>query len=301
MPHLHAALLTSLAADSLALGAHWEYDQKRIEDTLGRVSTLLPPKLSSQYHPTRSAGDLSHYGDQVLVLLDSVTAQGRFDLHAFRDAWLTRMQHYDGYLDRAIRETLRNLEEGALPEQSGAHSSDFSAAARIAPLFAVHMDDLNALVAAARAQTLMTHNSALVADGAEFFARAVFAILQGATVREGLDAAAEAGYKHLPAEDWLAFTYMSSDEDARMAIARFGQSCGMKGAFHGVVHLVTHYENEPQTALIENVMAGGDSCARGLMAGLILGARHGEVACAPEWCNELNCLPKLKDYLSRIL
>jgi ADP-ribosylglycohydrolase len=301
MPHLHAALLTSLAADSLALGAHWEYDQTRIEDALGRVTTLLPPKLSNQFHPNRREGDLSHYGDQVLVLLDSVTANGRFDLHAFRDAWLARMQNYDGYLDRATRETLRNFEEGMPPESSGAQSSDFSAAARIAPLFTVYLDDLAGLVAAARAQTLMTHNSELVADGAEFFARAVYAILHGATVREGLDSAAEAGYRQLPAEDWLAFTYMSADEDARMAIARFGQSCGMKGAFHGVVHLVTHYEAEPQTALIENVMAGGDSCARGLMAGLVLGARHGELACAPEWCNELNCLPRLKEYLNRLL
>lgn len=300
MANLHAAILTSLAADSLALGAHWEYDQKRIEDALGRVSTLLPPTLT-QYHPNRGAGDLSHYGDQVLVLLDTVTAAGRFDLHAFCTAWQARMKDYDGYLDRATRETLRNLDEGLPPERSGALSSDFSAAARIAPLFTVHGDDAEALVAAARAQTLMTHNSPLVADGAEFFARTVLGVLGGATVREALDAAAEAGYAHLPAEDWLAFTYLSADEDARMAIARFGQSCGMKAAFHGVVHLVTRYEDAPQDALVENVMAGGDSCARGLMAGLILGARHGELACAPAWCNGLTCLPFLRQCLARVL
>lgn len=298
MPIIHAALLTSLAADSLALGAHWEYDQKRIEDTLGRVTSLLPPTLSTQYHPNRTAGDLSHYGDQVLVLMNSILKHNRFDLHAFRDAWLARMTQYDGYMDRASRETLRNLENGVPPEQSGAPSSDFSAAARIAPLLVHYQNDLDGLVSAARAQTLMTHNSVLVADGAEYFARAVFAILQGVTIREALDIAAEHPYAQLPAEDWLAFTYMSADEDARMAIARFGQSCGMKGAFHGVVHLVTRYEMDPQTGLIENVMAGGDSCARGLMAGLIFGARHGEVACPPEWCSNLNCLQQVALFLA---
>lgn len=301
MPTLHAAILTSLAADSLALGAHWEYDQSRIESVLGRVTTLLPPTLSTHYHPNKTAGDLSHYGDQVLVLLESLSRTGRFDLHDFRDAWVARMQQYDGYIDRATRETLAHFAAGASPETSGAMSSDFSAAARIAPLFAVHGEDLDLLVAAARAQTLMTHNSVLVADGAEFFTRAVHAILRGATIREGLDIAAEADYAQLPAEDWLAFTYMSGDENARMAIARFGQSCGMKGAFHGVVHLVTHYENEPQTALIENVMAGGDSCARGLMAGFILGARHGELACPPEWCTKLKCLPRVTELLRSLI
>jgi len=301
MSTLHAAILTSLAADSLALGAHWEYDQQHIASTLGRVTSLLAPTLSTQYHPNRTAGDLSHYGDQILVLMDSLRTTGHFDLHAFCQAWQTRMAEYDGYIDRATRETLANLQNGASPEQSGAQSSDFSAAARITPLLAVYRDDLDALVAASRAQSLMTHNSVLVADGAEFFARTVHGILHGAGVREALDAAAEAGYAQLPAEDWLAFTYMASDENARMAIARFGQSCGMKGAFHGVVHLVTHYEDNPQEALIENVMAGGDSCARGLMAGLILGARHGELACAPAWCSELRCLPQVATFMRSVV
>ncbi len=300
MPTLHAAILTSLAADSLALGAHWEYDQKRIEDTLGTVRVLLPPTLSAQYHPSRRAGDLSHYGDQTLLLLESVTALKRFDLSAFRDVWLAGMREYDGYMDRATRETLRNMDEGMPPESSGAMSSDFSAAARIAPLFAVYTGDVDELVRAARAQTLMTHNSPLVADTAEFFARTVHAILHGATVREGFEAALDADYEQLPAEDWLAFTLLAADEDARMAIARFGQSCGVKSAFHGVVHLVSHYEDAPQKALIENVMAGGDSCARGLMAGLVLGARHGELACAPEWCTNLNCLREVSRCLERV-
>ena len=288
MPTPRELILSSLIADSLALGAHWEYDQKRIQDTLGTVETLLAPRLTN-YHTTREAGDLSHYGDQVLLLLQTVYTQNSFVLEQFASAWQKYMADYDGYMDHASRDTLRHFSEGASPTESGGQSNDFSGAARIAPLFATYEDDLEQLIIAARAQTLMTHNNGLIADGAEFFARTTFALLNGAPIKDALEVAAESGYAHLPAEDWLAFTYLSADEAPLKAIEKFGQSCGMKGAFHGVIHLVTTMYETPHEALIANVMAGGDSCARGLMLGLLFGAIHGSKAYREQWLTGLRC------------
>jgi ADP-ribosylglycohydrolase len=36
-------------------------------------------------------------------------------------------------------------------------------------------------------------------------------------------------------------------------------------------------------AMVENVMAGGDSSARGILAGMILGAAHGMTAIPETW------------------
>jgi hypothetical protein len=47
-----ALVLASLAADSLALGAHWIYDTERIRKEFGRVDRLLKP-LPNSFHPAK--------------------------------------------------------------------------------------------------------------------------------------------------------------------------------------------------------------------------------------------------------
>lgn len=275
MSRIRSAILASLAADALSLGAHWEYDQGRIVRQLGRVTELLPPTLND-YHNGKGAGAQSHYGDQTLLLLRSVAGKGAFDLADFAGRWRGLMEGgYTGYMDKASREALANFAAGRAPEQTGAATNDFAGAARMAPLLAVLSSDEEGLVNAARAQTLMTHGSPVIADGAEFMARATAALLRGGDMRGAFDHAATARYAALPAEDWLAFADMSLAEDTPAAIARFGQSCGMQGAFLGVVHVALKHEADPETGLIDNVMAGGDSCARGLAIGMLFGARHG--------------------------
>ena len=50
-----------------------------------------------------------------------------------------------------------------------------------------------------------------------------------------------------------------------------------------MVHLIAKYQDELKEALIENVMAGGDSAARGMVVGMILGAFHGYDGIPDEW------------------
>ena len=78
-----AMVLASLAADSLALGAHWIYDTEKIEKDIGRVDRLLAPPEKS-YHPTKKRGEFTHYGDQTLLLLESICEKGAFDLEHSR-------------------------------------------------------------------------------------------------------------------------------------------------------------------------------------------------------------------------
>lgn len=300
MSRIRSAILASLAADSLSLGAHWEYDQTRIARQLGRVADLLPPTLND-YHTGKGAGAQSHYGDQALLLLRSVTARGAFDLADFATRWHGLMEGgYTGYMDKASREALANFRSGRPPEQTGAATNDFAGAARMAPLLAVLGNDEEGLVNAARAQTLMTHGSPVIADGAEFMARSTAALLRGDDMRAAFDHAARTRYAALPAEDWLAFADMSLNEETPAAIARFGQSCGMQGAFLGVVHIALKHEADPATGLVDNVMAGGDSCARGLAVGMLFGARHGLGWMPERWLAPLSARAEIEAALDTL-
>jgi hypothetical protein len=46
-------------------------------------------------------------------------------------------------------------------------------------------------------------------------------------------------------------------------------------AFPATVHLIAKFEDRLEEGMIENVMAGGDSAGRGLLADLVLGAHGG--------------------------
>ena len=67
-----------------------------------------------------------------------------------------------------------------------------------------------------------------------------------------------------------------------------------------MVHLIARYENELKEALIQSVMAGGDSAARGMLVGMILGAHLGQDSLPKEWVSELVKKEDIEGLLDRI-
>jgi ADP-ribosylglycohydrolase len=143
------------------------------------------------------------------------------------------------------------------------------------------------LVSAARDQTKMTQHHPLVVDGAEFFSRVSWKILHGHTPVSAIEDVVSNRYKASPLHEWVKKGVESKDQESMAVIKRFGQSCQVNEAFSGVVHLIAKYENDLKEALIQGVMAGGDSAGRGMMVGLILGAYLGSANLPPEWVSAL--------------
>jgi ADP-ribosylglycohydrolase len=286
MDNRRPMVLASFAADSLALGVHWIYDADKIKKDFGRVDTLRKP-LPGSYHPTKDRGEFTHYGDQTFVLLESVAAQRGFDLSDFSKRWQDLFQAYGGYFDKATKQTLQNLAQGKTIEEAGSSSTELAGAARIAPLVFLYYKDPETLVKAARAQTQMTHNNPLVIDSAEFFARVCCKVLEGTAPAEAMTEVAAQRFKGFPLYAWVKEGMKSAGEESVSTIARFGQSCHMDDAFPGVVHLIAKYEKDLKEALVQAVMAGGDSAARGLMVGMVLGAHLGEESLPEEWVSGL--------------
>jgi ADP-ribosylglycohydrolase len=281
-----AAVLASFAADSLALGVHWIYDAQRIATAFGRVETFLKPAEGS-HHSTKDRGEFTHYGDQTLVLLESVAASGGFELKDFSERWQRLFENYTGYLDGATKGTLGNIARGMGPGDAGSASDDLAGAARIAPLLYRYQDDPDTLVRAARAQTAMTHTDPLTVDAGEFFARVGWKILQGASPVAALGEVAGEGFADAAMARWVQEGLESRHTDSGEAIGRFGQTCHTPEAFPGVIHLIAKYEGDLREALVQAVMAGGDSAARGMIVGMVLGAYLGEEALPGEWVSNL--------------
>jgi ADP-ribosylglycohydrolase len=277
-----AMVLASFAADSLALGAHWIYDTDAIDQRIGRVDRLLKP-LPDSYHSGKAQGEFTHYGDQALVLLESLARTGAFSLTDFAASWQTLFNGYRGYIDKATATTLENIAGRLPPDQCGSHSSDLGGAARIAPLVSWYRSDRDRLLEAVRQQTAMTHNNPATLAGAAFIAKTAWEVLRGTDPVTAMENALEEGVADIDLDNRIRGGLDSGGKDTRTVIKKFGQMCGIAAALPGAIHLIITYPNDLKTALIENVMAGGDSAARGLVAGMILGAHLGEAAIPKEW------------------
>jgi ADP-ribosylglycohydrolase len=286
-------VLPSFFGDALALGPHWVYDPAKIAAWYpGGIRTYDAPR--SSYHPPgKAAGDFTHYGDQALALLESLAGAGGTleNWPADWRRWAERIRDdKSSYFDGATRATLENLAAGVAEPSD---SSDLGGAARIAPLFAFHRD-AEQLVPLARAQTALTHGDPQVIDAAEFFARAALSVADGAGFEEAFDEAASHPYDALPAIDWVTLGRDAAAGDLAAQVGSLGLGCGIGGAFPITIAVAFRHESDPVAALSANAMLGGDSAARGLLLGLLMGARHGVAAFPAEWISGLRALGEIE-------
>lgn len=294
-----AMVLASFVADSLALGAHWIYDTADIDRKFGRVEQLLAPGADS-YHKGKERGAFTHYGDQTLVLLESLAAGGGFSLEDFARAWRGLFTGYQGYVDKATAATVENMDHGLPFDQCGSRSSDLGGAARIAPLVYRYHNDREALLAAVRSQTQLTHNNPATLAGADFIAKVVYEVLRGTQPLTAMEEALEEGVADIDLDIRILSALDSASKESRGVIKQFGQVCGIAAALPGALHLVLRYPDDLKTALIENVMAGGDSAARGLVVGMMLGASQGGEAIPESWLKGMIAYPRIVALLEQI-
>ncbi|MEP2776622.1 MAG: ADP-ribosylglycohydrolase family protein [Luteolibacter sp.] len=273
----HAALV----ADALSLGAHWVYDQEEIAEAFPHGVTVFSDPLT-EYHKTKRAGDQTHYGDQTVMLRDSIEARGGFDADGWREDWLAAMEGYDGYVDGASRETMKTGGKVA------SSSSDLGGAARIAPILDLGLE-LDDAVAAARAETSLTHGDAAVADAAEFFTRAAYAVDAGAVFEDAMEAAAEEGsYAKLAVADHLEKARELRDENFPAVAEQLGQACGVDQAFPLALYFLLRPETDFEKTISDNALAGGDNAARAMLIALFFAAEDADVV--EQWVEELRCV-----------
>jgi len=276
-------ILPALFGDALSLGPHWIYNPSKIQRIYPEgIQQFDDPK--TEYHPGKTAGDLTHYGDQAMALLGSLALHPHaWDQEVWRGDWATWARHTTAYKDGATTRSLENIDAG-LTEPSD--SNDLAGASRFIGLFARF--DGDELIQAARAQTALTHGDPQVIDSAEFFARAALALADGAEMGEALEEASSHPYDSLPAIDWLNAGRAASEGDLEQEAGKLGLTCHVPEAFPLTLAVALKFEDDPVAGLSKNAMLGGDSAARGILLGLLLGARHGIGGFPQEWSDQLS-------------
>lgn len=282
-------VLASFIGDALSLGPHWIYDPAEISKKLGKIAGYHAPLAS--YHPGKAAGDFTHYGDQMLVLLRSLAAVGHLDLshhtQTWRDFWENPATR--SYRDGATKSTLAALQAGSAPSAAASTSQDIAGAAKIAPLFLLGWENDGELIAAARALSGLTHRAPCVTECAEFFVRVALAVRSGSEIDSALLATLGLGHWCALPPEWGAAALRSSKSSASdaAALADHGLACDTASAFPSICHLLLKYPAEPCTALLENASAGGDSAARGMILGMVYGAKFPLSIWPATWLDEM--------------
>ncbi|KUJ95691.1 MAG: ADP-ribosylation/Crystallin J1 [Desulfonauticus sp. 38_4375] len=261
MSQIKEAITLSFLADSLALGGHWIYDQEVLKK---HSWEHLQAPLIKDFHPHKQAGELTHYGDQTLVLLQSLAEKKEFDLQDFALKWQNLFLDYSDYIDHATRISLDNFKLGWGPEDSGSMMNDLAGAARIFPLFLLYARDLEVLEKAAQAQTAMTHKHEQVVEASSFLSRVA----------------------HL-------------DLPADQVLLKLGQTCHIDEAFPATLYLLLKFFTTPKQGLIANVLGGGDSAARGLILGFFFGLTPKGKELLSLWLPEFKLAATLKSLLDQ--
>ena len=285
-------LFGSYCADALSLGVHWIYDANELAQKHGRVTHYKAPGAES-YHPHKQAGDQGHVGDQSFCLLKFLMREKKWSPSDFMDDWLAMWPDYNDYVDGATKNTLANLQNQSDKTQGGSDSVEIAGPARIAPLISFLANSPESeVVQAAVEQTMLTHRSKEAEESATFLAKAGYRLIHGANLLDTLNETTP---------EWaLKKANSVLSENAVDAIGKLGPACSISSALPAVLYLTIKHGSDIETAFIENAMAGGDNCARGLVLGMLLGAANGMASIPNHWVENLKAQTDLVDFLNQI-
>ena len=113
------AVLGALVADSASLGLHWLYDFQRVSQVGGSVPEFIKPDKRHYEdvagffaHPMKESGDLTHYGEQLIVSLCSLAEnKGEWKPFHYLETFCNTFGYggrFHGYIDGSTFGTLEN-------------------------------------------------------------------------------------------------------------------------------------------------------------------------------------------------
>jgi len=289
---LRGMLLGSFVADAIALGPHWIYDTAQIDKQFGEIKGITAPPKGS-YHKGKVKGDFTHYGDQMLFLMKYIEEKGSFDPMIYKDAWLKFMETFEGYKDHATKDSEHYYKTHT--ELGGSASDELGGVARMTPIVYLLASENKTFENVIVNQTKITHTGGDVLEMAKALSMIVEKVLSGKSPKVAITETGEKLGGQIKSYIDEAFAHESVEP--REMIATFGQSCSGKSAFPSVIYLLGKYENDYETALIENISAGGDSAARGMVIGMVLGAHLGESAIPKDWLKDMKKYPDVEKFM----
>jgi len=191
---IRGAFFSSIVADALCLGSHYEYDAKKIFKAYGEkpIEKFMSPGEmmggmthgigwgEQNYHPGKKAGGTTDYGDYNILVLEHLASISNppreFKVQNIIPHWMNRLENsWGSWICTMTRETYSQVRQGVSIENLGG----FSNATAIRHVAAhAYYDDEDILVDVAK-KVMFTHREKHALGGAEFFARVTNRVING--------------------------------------------------------------------------------------------------------------------------
>ena len=227
-------ILSAFYGDAFALGSHWIYDTDRIKSEFGEITQLTAP-LPDSYHQGKHKGDFTHYGDLMLFILEHISNHHGFELELFKVEWQTFIVNYQGYVDGASKQTLKNIQSQVV-NPVGAFSNDLAGAAYFSPFFIAHVDEPT-LLNQVTELTSALHNHPDVIDTAIFFTKVCIQIINGDEITKAL-LNQHAILSNKNVKSLIQIGIDAKDEDTQDALLNFGTDCSLNASLPGVIQIL---------------------------------------------------------------
>jgi ADP-ribosylglycohydrolase len=328
---IKGAFFGAIVGDALCLGSHYEYDAKKIYEAYGQkpIEKFMSPGEmmggethgigwgQRNYHPGKSAGGSTDYGDYNILVLEYLAAISDtprpFNVANMIPHWMKRLENgWGSWICTMTKETYAQVRQGYPVERLGGISN--AMAIRHVAAHGYYETE-EELVDVAR-KTMFTHKNAEALGGGEFFARVTHRVLHGETPANAIETVAVqmggffadkvsqaiAKYQEEADENSALHKELFSDDLAITSMARLwdigrsepikvGKASPTEGTLPGAVYFILKYADK-ESGLIEalkaNAMVGGDNASRSIAIGMVLGAYMGVNAIPNEFKQTLD-------------
>jgi ADP-ribosylglycohydrolase len=234
---------------------------------------------------------LTLYGKQIIWLLEYMKESNVYDPFIFAEIWQKKMSQYEGVLDQASKDSLRNLKSGRSCLGAGSGSHDFSIVGRHAPILFT-LKGMDEMLESVKFHNCLTHMTKETIDASKYIAEVTLAMIYNLDVEKTLLERAKFYGKEVETEVEKAVAL--KDKPVNVALSTLGTDSHVQGALASTIYLLLNYHDDFETLLKVNLEAGGDSPARAMTAGMVIGARYGFQAIQPTWISDITSYQSIK-------
>jgi ADP-ribosylglycohydrolase len=278
-------LLGALVADAACLGLHWIYDVDLIADITARQDgqcafTPVDPKnfetVKTFAHSVRHNGMFTQIGEVLRLTIQSMNANdGAFNVAAYQAAFAAHFGAgggYHGFMDRPTKGALANIEANQDP--SGIDDNQTPALTRLPAILVRYHGQENLPVMIKSAMEVTNINDIASAYNA-VFADVLLRVMQDEPLGDALEAAAMSAADTIKTNLLAALASSETDSTVFAGLSGLmGRACSLTSAGPVMFHILKHSPTY-QSAIENNILAGGDSAGRSILIGAIMARVHG--------------------------
>ncbi len=313
-PPKASLLLGAWVADAASLGLHWIYDRNRIADIAGEFPEFQFPDprnyqgVKSYFaHDHKISGDLSHYGEVMKIMAESIIDHDGFSRQSFEKSLhetLSPGGAYIGYADKAMKGFFANFSKnidsstnGNLPQNQnhpyfGIDDAQIMAISRIPPAVCRLSGCYDFIPQIESVVRCMNHSDTAV-DYGIIVARALEEMLEGIEMHRAITTGIQAGGNGL--QSCLMSIFDNSLHSIPQAADHFGTACDMRESIP-LSFFILLKTGSFKDAIRQNILCGGDSCGRAILIGSFAGLKYGlegDEGIPLEWITQINLSSEL--------